>query len=328
MHEVRAPLTVGADGRFSKVRHLAGFEPIKTSSPMDILWFRLPRLAGDLPEAEGRFLGGFGGGRVLAVFDRFDYWQVAYVFPKGHYQDLRAAGLESLRQSIVGIEPRLAEHVKDLTDWHQFSLLSVESSRCPRWYKPGCGGSSQHPRRSTQGRPPPGRGSCQSTESARVANPSDSGHSVRGTESDTGQRTTLADRAQHPVVRPRILQNTDTPRCPGPTHSLRRAPSSPEGRRLQRRPEGCVGSRGDSRPRLSGRAKLDSDTARIVWVHLPTRRTGQKPKAPHETGLSSNSRARIIRHACQAALGYATPKAVSRYQRQGLNSRLTIRLDG
>lgn len=24
-----------------------------------------------------------------------------------------------------------------LTDWHQFSLLSVESSRCPRWYKPG-----------------------------------------------------------------------------------------------------------------------------------------------------------------------------------------------
>jgi 2-polyprenyl-6-methoxyphenol hydroxylase-like FAD-dependent oxidoreductase len=137
MHEVRAPLTVGADGRFSKVRHLAGFEPIKTSSPMDILWFRLPRLAGDLPEAEGRFLGGFGGGRVLAVFDRFDYWQVAYVFPKGHYQDLRAAGLESLRQSIVGIEPRLAEHVKDLTDWHQFSLLSVESSRCPRWYKPG-----------------------------------------------------------------------------------------------------------------------------------------------------------------------------------------------
>jgi 2-polyprenyl-6-methoxyphenol hydroxylase-like FAD-dependent oxidoreductase len=137
MHEVRARLTVGADGRFSKVRHLAGFAPIKTSSPMDILWFRLPHLPGDLPEAEGRVLGGFGAGRVLAVFDRFDYWQVGYVFPKGHYQDLRAAGLESLRQSIVAIEPRLAEHVKDLTDWHQFSLLSVESSRCPRWYKPG-----------------------------------------------------------------------------------------------------------------------------------------------------------------------------------------------
>jgi 2-polyprenyl-6-methoxyphenol hydroxylase-like FAD-dependent oxidoreductase len=137
MHELRAPLTAGADGRFSRVRQLAGFEPIKTSPPMDILWFRLPHIPGDLPEAEGRVLGGFGAGRILVVFDRFDYWQVGYVFPKGHYQNLRTTGIESLRQSIVEVEPRLAEHVKTLTDWHQFSLLSVESSRCPRWFKPG-----------------------------------------------------------------------------------------------------------------------------------------------------------------------------------------------
>jgi 2-polyprenyl-6-methoxyphenol hydroxylase-like FAD-dependent oxidoreductase len=137
MHEVRAPLVVGADGRFSRVRHLAGFEPIKTSAPMDILWFRLPHIPGDLPEGEGRVLGGFAAGRMLAVFDRFDYWQVGYVFHKGRYQNLRAAGLEALRQSIVEVEPAFAEQVKTLTDWHQFSLLSVESSRCPRWFKPG-----------------------------------------------------------------------------------------------------------------------------------------------------------------------------------------------
>ncbi len=137
IHEVRAPLTVGADGRFSRVRRLAGIEPIKTSAPMDILWFRLPHVPGDLPEAENRVLGGFGPGRILAVFDRFDYWQVGYVFPKGQYQTLRAGGLETLRQSIVEIEPRFREQVKSLTDWHQFSLLSVESSRCACWYKPG-----------------------------------------------------------------------------------------------------------------------------------------------------------------------------------------------
>jgi 2-polyprenyl-6-methoxyphenol hydroxylase-like FAD-dependent oxidoreductase len=136
-HEVRADLTVGADGRFSRVRHLAGFEPIKTSPPMDILWFRLPHIPGDLPEAQNRVLGGFGHGRMLAVFDRFDYWQIGYVFPKGTYQELRAAGLEAFRKSITAVEPRLAEHVKIITDWHQCSLLSVESSRCPRWYKPG-----------------------------------------------------------------------------------------------------------------------------------------------------------------------------------------------
>lgn len=136
-HEVRALLTVGADGRFSRVRHLAGIEPIQTSAPMDILWFRLPHIPGDLPDAQGRALGGFARGKMLAVFDRFDYWQVGYVFPKGQYQELRAAGLEALRQSIVEVDPHLAEHVKSLTDWKQFSLLSVESSRCPQWFKPG-----------------------------------------------------------------------------------------------------------------------------------------------------------------------------------------------
>ena len=62
MHEVRAPLVVGADGRFSRVRHLVGFEPIKTSAPMDILWFRLPHIPGDLPEGEGRVSEGSAGG--------------------------------------------------------------------------------------------------------------------------------------------------------------------------------------------------------------------------------------------------------------------------
>ena len=136
-HEVRALLTVAADGRFSKIRNLVGFEPIKTSPPMDILWLRLPHLPEDPQEDSGRVMGGFGGGRILAVFDRFDYWQVGYVFPKGTYQQVRTAGLEALRNSIVAIEPRFAHHVASLTDWHQFSLLSVESSRCPRWYKPG-----------------------------------------------------------------------------------------------------------------------------------------------------------------------------------------------
>jgi 2-polyprenyl-6-methoxyphenol hydroxylase-like FAD-dependent oxidoreductase len=135
-HEVRALLTVGADGRFSRLRHLAGFVPIQTSPPMDVLWFRLPRLPEDSPE-HGRLFGRPGRGRILVIFDRFDHWQVGYVFPKGHYQKLRTAGLEALRRSIGELEPRFARHVEALTDWQQFSLLSVESSRCPRWYKQG-----------------------------------------------------------------------------------------------------------------------------------------------------------------------------------------------
>jgi 2-polyprenyl-6-methoxyphenol hydroxylase-like FAD-dependent oxidoreductase len=58
-YEVRAVLTVGADGRFSRVRKLAGFEPIKTSVPMDVLWFRLSRKESDPFESlGGRFVEG------------------------------------------------------------------------------------------------------------------------------------------------------------------------------------------------------------------------------------------------------------------------------
>jgi len=136
LHEMRAALTVGADGRFSQLRRLAGFEPIKTSPPMDVLWFRLPKLPGE-PEITGGLFGGFGRGRIFIMLERTDYWQAGLVIPKGQYQELRAKGVEAVRQSIIEIEPRFARHAESLTDWQQLTLLSVESSRCPLWHKPG-----------------------------------------------------------------------------------------------------------------------------------------------------------------------------------------------
>jgi 2-polyprenyl-6-methoxyphenol hydroxylase-like FAD-dependent oxidoreductase len=135
-HEVRALLTVGADGRFSRVRRLAGIEPIGTSPPMDVLWFRLPRLPED-PDAPGGAFGGIGKGHMVIGLDRGDYWQAGYIILKGSYQEVRAEGIEGLRRHIVEIVPQLAKHVQSLTDWRQISLLSVESSRCPRWCQPG-----------------------------------------------------------------------------------------------------------------------------------------------------------------------------------------------
>ena len=132
-HEVRALLTVGADGRGSRVRRLAGFEPIKTSPPMDILWFKLPHEAGD-PEG---LLGRFGEGHGAVALDRFDYWQAGYIIFKGTFPELRHEGIESLRRSYARLVPEFADRMEHLEDWKQVSLLSVESSRCPRWYRPG-----------------------------------------------------------------------------------------------------------------------------------------------------------------------------------------------
>ena len=135
-HEVRAALTVAADGRFSRLRKLAGIQPTQTSAPVELLWFRLPRLPDD-PPATGIVSPRFGKGQILLMIDRADHWQVGYFFPAGDYPRLHAAGVEAMRNNIVALEPRFAENVKALTDWQQFSLLSVASSRCRRWFKPG-----------------------------------------------------------------------------------------------------------------------------------------------------------------------------------------------
>jgi 2-polyprenyl-6-methoxyphenol hydroxylase-like FAD-dependent oxidoreductase len=131
--EARAVLTVAADGRFSRIRHVGGLEPIATSPPMDVLWFRLARK----PEDPEGGVGVFRRGHILVLLDRSDYWQVGYVFPKGGYQALRAAGVEALRRSVAEMVPQLSDRVAQLTEWAQVSLLSVESNRLRRWYRPG-----------------------------------------------------------------------------------------------------------------------------------------------------------------------------------------------
>jgi 2-polyprenyl-6-methoxyphenol hydroxylase-like FAD-dependent oxidoreductase len=90
-HEVRASLTVGADGRFSRLRKLAGFKPTQTSSPVELLWFRLPRLPDD-PPGTGIVSPRFGKGQILIMIDRADHWQVGYFFRAGNYPKLRAGG--------------------------------------------------------------------------------------------------------------------------------------------------------------------------------------------------------------------------------------------
>jgi 2-polyprenyl-6-methoxyphenol hydroxylase-like FAD-dependent oxidoreductase len=133
-HEVRALLTVGADGRFSRLRRLSGLPaPIRTSQPIDILWFRLRRVAGDPEGVQGRL----GGGAGIIMLDRGDVWQFGYILPKDGYQRLRAAGLEQLQRLLADRIPWLADRVSLLDDWHHFSLLSVESDRMPRWYRRG-----------------------------------------------------------------------------------------------------------------------------------------------------------------------------------------------
>jgi 2-polyprenyl-6-methoxyphenol hydroxylase-like FAD-dependent oxidoreductase len=132
-HEVRALLTVGTDGRFSRMRKLAGFEPIASSPPMDVLWLHLSRK----PDEPHGLMGRIGGGRALICLEREDHWQIGYIIGKGTYQQVHAAGLEALRRGIAETAPEFADRVAELQDWKQVSMLSVEANRLKRWYRPG-----------------------------------------------------------------------------------------------------------------------------------------------------------------------------------------------
>jgi 2-polyprenyl-6-methoxyphenol hydroxylase-like FAD-dependent oxidoreductase len=134
-HEVRAKLTVGTDGRFSRLRKLAGLEAAAGSPPMDVFWFNLPREEGD-PEGAGAIFR-CGQGRLLVLMDHFEYWQVGYIIPKGYYVHLKEAGLPALRRSVAALAPEFADRVSALGEWGEGSLLSVGSDRLRRWYRPG-----------------------------------------------------------------------------------------------------------------------------------------------------------------------------------------------
>jgi len=132
-HELRATLTVAADGRASRVRKLAGFVPIKNAAAMDVMWVVLPRKDGEELDTGFRV----GAGHMIVVLARREEWQLGCVILKGDARVVRAAGLPALRESIGRLVPELADRVDLLQEWKQVHHLSVESSRIPTWHRPG-----------------------------------------------------------------------------------------------------------------------------------------------------------------------------------------------
>jgi 2-polyprenyl-6-methoxyphenol hydroxylase-like FAD-dependent oxidoreductase len=140
--EVRADLVIGADGRHSTVREKAALEILDLGSPMDVLWMRLSRR----PDDPGQTLGRFDAGRIFVMLNRDDYWQCAFVIPKGGYDELRARGLASFREEIAQLAPHLRDRAGELADWSDIKLLSVAVDRLRQWYRPGllCIGDAAH----------------------------------------------------------------------------------------------------------------------------------------------------------------------------------------
>ena len=139
---VRADLVVGCDGRHSTVREKAGLPTDDYGSPIDVLWFRITRR-----EADGAdVFGHIEAGALLVMLDRGDYWQCAYVIPKGGIDRLTADGIEAFRNRVVALSPFLADRVGELKSFDDVKLLSVMVNRLRQWWRPGliCIGDAAH----------------------------------------------------------------------------------------------------------------------------------------------------------------------------------------
>jgi 2-polyprenyl-6-methoxyphenol hydroxylase-like FAD-dependent oxidoreductase len=140
--EVRADLVIVADGRSSTLRERAGLRVRDIGAPIDVLWVRLSRRSTDPKEA----LGWVQRGRFLALIDRGDYWQIAYLIEKGGHDALVRRGIDAFRRDLAATTPFLGDRVNELRSFDDVKLLVVKVDRLDRWWRPGllCIGDAAH----------------------------------------------------------------------------------------------------------------------------------------------------------------------------------------
>src|SRR6202046_3844859 len=82
----------------------------------------------------------------MVMVDRGDYWQCAYVIPKGGIERMKSEGLEAFRGQVVEMSPFLSDRVGELKSWDDVKLLSVTVDRLRKWWRPGliCIGDAAH----------------------------------------------------------------------------------------------------------------------------------------------------------------------------------------
>jgi 2-polyprenyl-6-methoxyphenol hydroxylase-like FAD-dependent oxidoreductase len=139
---IAATLVVGTDGRHSTMRERAGLQIEDFGAPMDVLWMRITKHAGDPVQP----LGSMRDGRILVMIDRNEYWQCAFLIPKGTFEQLKTAGIEALQRDLVDAVPQLQDRVSEIDDWSKVSLLEVVVDRLKVWHRPGllCIGDAAH----------------------------------------------------------------------------------------------------------------------------------------------------------------------------------------
>ncbi len=139
--EIHADLVIAADGRWSLARREAGLVPREYDCPFDVWWFRLSRGTDDV---DGMLLPQMRDRRFAIPLPRPDYFQIAYLGPKG--DDLREQGIEAFRENVTQILPGFADRVPELTTMDDVKFLDVRMNLLKKWHVDGllCIGDAAH----------------------------------------------------------------------------------------------------------------------------------------------------------------------------------------
>jgi 2-polyprenyl-6-methoxyphenol hydroxylase-like FAD-dependent oxidoreductase len=140
--EIHAALVVGCDGRHSTVRERADLPVEDIGAPIDVLWFRLSRHGSDTEETGGHI----EAGKMIVMLNRGEYWQCAYVIPKGGIEAVKREGVAAFRERVVELSPWVADRIGELKSFDDIKLLTVKIDRLRQWHRPGllCIGDAAH----------------------------------------------------------------------------------------------------------------------------------------------------------------------------------------
>jgi 2-polyprenyl-6-methoxyphenol hydroxylase-like FAD-dependent oxidoreductase len=101
-------------------------------APMDVFWFRVAKPM----QEKGALRGNVERGKLLVMIDRGDFWQCAFLIPKGAAESYQTRGIDSVRDEVASAAPPDLD-LADLDEISDLHLLSVKLDRLTTWHRPG-----------------------------------------------------------------------------------------------------------------------------------------------------------------------------------------------
>ncbi|MFF1478957.1 FAD-dependent monooxygenase [Streptomyces sp. NPDC058301] len=133
---VRAAFVVGADGRYSRTRRLAGIDAGRMDVfDQDVVWFKV--------DAPGRTVDRVrvhrAAGQAVLVHSSYpDRLQIGWTVPHRSWNELAARGLPAIKARLTSALPEFADLIEDqLGSLADLKLLDVFAGRAAEWVRDG-----------------------------------------------------------------------------------------------------------------------------------------------------------------------------------------------